>query len=375
MSIRIETEQGQAFDAFTNAEVLTSVVRSSEASFEVGDDGSWRDLSELAALGQGFVAFVDETQRLRGRVEVLNSDLDPARSSTVRFVVRTALSDLEVNEVDTGIHVQNATIKEVIEQAIRRRAAKPAPVTTPPPIIYKSDVARSIMTGRKGRGGKPAPNLPAMTVQQAAPQAAETIKEFLDRHLIRHGLMMWDGPDGEIVIGEPDDEQEALYHFRCFRNRLDAVYNNCEILGRTRDATAAPTHLSVYGKTGGKDFRRTKVSATRLNDELIAAGFDRRMSVVEDGVKSKAMAERTAARMFAERARRVESVSITTSGHSHEDSMGRVSYACDTTADLIFETVGGPLGLYYVEQTLSRVSPQAGETTQLQLVKSGTWSL
>jgi hypothetical protein len=374
MTIRIETEDGRSFDAFTNAEVLTSIVRSSEASFEVGDDGSWRDLADLAALGQGFVAYVDETQRLRGRVEVLNSDLTPERSSTVRFVVRTAISDLETNEVDPGVQVQNATIKEVIEQANGRRAVAPAPQNWPPRITYRGDVSRSIMTGKRARGGKAAPNLKPMTTQQAAPQAGELIKEFLDRHLMRHGLMIWDDYDGGLVVAAPDDEQEPIYHFRCLKGS-DAVYNNCSVVGRTRDATGAPTHLSVYGKSGGKDFRRAKISAKRINEELVAAGFDRRMSIIEDGIKTKDMAERTAARAFAERVRKVESVSITTDGHSHEDQSGRVSYASDTAADLIFETVGGPLGNYYVEQVLSRVSVEAGETTQLQLVRSGTWKL
>lgn len=373
MTIRIETEGGDSFDAFTSAEVLTSVIRSSEASFEVGDDGSWQDLKELADLGQKFVAYVDETPRIRGRVEVLSSDVDPRRSSTVRFVVRSAISDLESSDVDLSIRIKNATIKEVIDQAIGRNALDPQP-TNIPPVIYRSDVARNLMTGRKTKGGAAPKNIAAMTEQQAAPQPGDTKKVFIDRHLMRHGLMMWDGPDGEIVVGEPDDDQEAVYHFRCLLGP-DSVYNNCNVLARTRDATGAPTHLTVFGSGGGRDFRRSKVSAFHQNSELIAQGFDRRLTLIEDGVKNKDMAQRTAARIYAERVRKIESVTLTTHGHSHEDGDWRTAYSSDTTADLIFETVGGPLGLYYVESVLSRVSPGGGDTTELQMVVAGTWSL
>lgn len=374
MTIRIATEDGDNFDAITSADVLSSVVRSSEASFEVGDDGSYRDIAELANLGTRFVAFVDETPRLRGRVEVLNSDVNARASSTIRFVVRTAISDLETNEVDLSIRVRDATIQQVIEAAVARKTAEPAPAIPAPRIIYTTDVARSIMTGMRGRGGKTAKTLQPLTEQEAAPHPGETQKAFIDRHLMRHGLLIWDGPDGELVVGEPDDEQEPIYFFRCLLGPQGA-HNNCVIMSRTRDAGGAPTHLTIYGHGGGGGKTRSKISAVRTNDELISLGFDRRITLTESAIRTKDMAERTAARQFSERVRKVETVTISAIGHSFEDGGTRAAYAPDTVADLIFETLGGPLGPYYLEQTMARVSPSEGETTQIQLVRAGTWSL
>ncbi|MFZ5896808.1 MAG: hypothetical protein ACOY0T_37475 [Myxococcota bacterium] len=368
--ITISTESGAAFDRWTAVEILNSVVRSNEASFEVGDDGSWRDLSELAAIGTPFTVAVNGSIRVKGRVEVLNSPLSAQSSSTVRFIVRTVLSDLEYCAADVRVRVKDRSIRDVIEAVIYSTELDIPRLE----IQYRGDVSRELLTGRKTRGGAPAKDLEPLKVEQAAVQPGETVKAFIDRHLMRHGLLLWESPDGKLVISAPDDDQEETYVFRCLRG-AESKYNNVLSIDRTRDASGAPTDLYVFGYSGGKDFRRAKVSGRRLNDELIQAGFRRSALIVEDGIKTKELAERTAARAFSERTRKLDTFVIAADGLSYRERGGSVQYAADACCGIVADTIGGAVGKYYIEQVLLRRTPEAGDVTQLQTVKAGTWRL
>lgn len=368
-TITITAENGRAFDRWTSCEILNSIVRSSEASFEVGDDGSWRDLSELAALGTRFTVQVNGKVRVTGRVEVLNSPLDAARSSVVRFVVRTILADLEYDSASLRIQQKsNPSIKQIVEQALGL-AGVPASM-----VEYRADVARNLFTGAPARGAAPRKDLDLLKEEQASMQPGETVKAFLDRHLMRHGLMIWDGPDGKLVVGEPDDDQEETYTFRCFRGAA-GKFNNILSLDRTRDATGAPTQVFVFGTGGKREFAKAKVAALRENPELIGAGFQRRLVIVDEGVKSKELAERTAARAFSERIRKQDCLIVTADGLAYRDGRARIPYAPDTTCFIMADTVGGSLGKFYIEQTLLRRSPMGGDIAEVQVVKAGTWTL
>lgn len=368
-SITITSEGGRAFDRWTSCEILNSIIRSSEASFEVGDDGSWEALSSLAALGTRFTVQVNGKVRVTGKVEVLNSPLDATRSSTVRFVVRTALSQIESDSASLRIQQKaNPTIKQIIEQALGL-AGIPANM-----IEYRTDVARNLFTGAPTRGGRPRRDLDQLKEDQASSQPGETLKAFLDRHLMRHGLLIWDGPDGKVVVGAPDDDQEESYTFRCFRG-AEGKFNNVVSIERMRDASSAPTQVMVFGFGGKREYAKAKVAALRENPELITAGFLRRHVIVDDGVKTKELAERTAARAFSERTRRQDCFVIGVDGLAYRERSARVPYAPDTTCFIMADTIGGAVGKFYLEQTLLRRSPTSGDTTELQAVKAGTWVL
>lgn len=375
-TVEVASSRG-VFDAFTSLEIFNSILRSSEASFEVGDDGSHSSLSQAMEIGESFVVSVNGHRRITGRVEMQNIALDAARSSNFRFVVRTVLSDLEYADADPSIRVKNASIRDVVEQAVNRRPDRD-PRANRTEIQYRADVSRQLITGvtpRGGKGGVVKPLKP-LTEQQAAVQPGETVKQFLDRHLMRHGLMIWDSPDGKLVVGTPDDSQEALYHFRIFRHPEQAVWNNCRMVERSRDVTGVPSVLTVYGWQGGGDYRRSKVHAEVRNEDLIRAGFDRTVGIVDEGVKSKEQAERTVARAWAERTRKSDSLTVEVDGFSfHEASGPSPDYAPETVADLMLETQGGGVGAYYVESTMLRRTAQGGDVTQLQLTKQGTWVL
>jgi len=370
-TIAITAEDGTAFDLWTSVEILNSVVRSNEASFEVGDDGSWQDLSHLAQLGTRFTVRVNGNVHVTGRVEVLNAPLSAQQSSVVRFVVRTIMSDFASNAAHPRVRVKDRSIREVVEAAIFTMSEKDAPR---PKIEFRADVSRELITGRKTRGGAGRKDLEPLKEDAAAVQPGETIKSFVDRHLRRHGLMWWDSPSGAIVVDEPDDDQEATYVFRCLRG-AEGKYNNVLGIDRSRDVTGAPSHLYVFGYGGGKDFARAKVQAGRKSVEIIDAGFVREVMIVDEGVRTHEMANRTAAREFSERIRRLDTFTVSCDGLSYTERGGRINYAPDTTCDIIADTIGGSVGKYYVEQVLLRRSAEGADVAQIQTVKAGTWTL
>lgn len=372
--ISITTANGKAFDRWTSFETLNSIVRSSEASFEIGDDGSWKDFSQIAAVGVEIFVLLNGMPRMKGRVELLNSPLNVAQSSVMRFAVRTVMADLEIQTADPRIRFDTAnnastTIGDLVNQTLTL-AGVDADV-----IIFGNNASRKVMTGQRGKGTKPDPSLEPLTIQQAAVQPGETVKVFLDRHLRRHGLLMFDGPEGEIVISAPDDAQQELYYFHCQRTGAVTNSNNFTDNDRTQDASGAPSEIWVLGYGGGKDAMRSKLGAFQRNPTLFDAGFLRRTIMVDEGVKTKELASRTAARMMSETLRRQDSITIVTDGLTHRYANVKIPYCPDTTSSLVVDTMGGAIGKFYVESVAMRCTVDEGNKSQLSLVRAGTWAL
>jgi prophage tail gpP-like protein len=374
-SISITTTNGKAFDRWTSFEILNSIMRSAESSFEIGDDGSWEDFSELAALGTDVAVLLNGKPRMKGKVEMLNSPLNISQSSVFRFVVRTIMADLEVQTADPRIRFDSGNNASVTIADLVNKTLKLAGVDLSR-VIFTNNPTRNLMTGARAKGAKPDPSLEPLTIQQAAVQPGETVKCFLERHLRRHGLMIFDGPSGEIIISAPDDQQDSLYRFVCFRGAgADNRNNNLKEIERNQDATGAASSIVVLGVGGGKDAMRQKLAGFQINPVITAAGFNRAVYVVDEGVKTKELAARTAARLMSETLRRQDAITLAVDGLSYQDGKNRIAYANDTTCDLVLDTLGGAVGKFYVESVALRVSASEGSLAQLSVVNQGTWAL
>jgi len=366
------------FDAYTSCHVTQSILRPFEAGFELGDNGSYSELREIVAPGAGFERAINGRPRMRGQVVMRTSPLTAQQSSVLQCVFRTKLSDMNIGAADTKIRVKNASLKDIIEKAV-------APFgITPAMIQYRANVARDAMTGKPTAGGRAPKDLEPLQEKQANVQPGETTYAFLVRHLRRHGLMIWDSPDGGIVISAPDDEQDAIYFFRCFRGTEGAA-NNCLRIERIEDVSGAPTSLFAFGYGGGQDFQRAKVSAGKTNTALIRAGFaepgdqlvgHRPVIITEEGIRTRELAQRVVAREFSERIRRQDAWAIEVDGLAFRERAGDdAPYAIDTCCDAVADTLGGATGRFYVEEVIGRVSPAEGCRSFLQAVVAGTWAL
>jgi prophage tail gpP-like protein len=376
------------FEDWTTFALTSSILKPAEASFELGDQTGWDRLAELVDLGSEFRVFVDDRLRLTGRIESLNSVNDARQSATQRFTIRTKLSDALFSSAPQNVRLQGRTLREFILALYKDLGLTEADFD------FRGDVSRDVMTGRITRGPEahgrrrgidgrlladPPRGFEAIeeTEENSKVQPPESIFEAADRHLRRHGLLHWDGPDGRIVVAPPNDMQDALGVLRSIRGEDGGAgqFNNVLVLERDQDVSEAPTEMGVFGMGGKAGFSRASVSAVIRNQALIDRGFTRRAAVLDEGLTSKAIATRRACREFVTRSRGLDRLTVTVDGLSYRDGTDPVPWAPDTTVDVIDDTLGGVLGIYYVEEIQMQRDAAAGDVTRLSLVKQGVWQL
>jgi prophage tail gpP-like protein len=376
------------FEDWTTFALTSTILQPAEASFELGDQTGWDRLSELLELGSEFRVFVDDRLRLTGRIEQLNSASDARQSSTQRFTVRTKLSDAVFSSAPQNVRLQGRTVREFLLALYADIGLGESDFD------FRGDVSRDVMTGRitKGPGafsrrrgvdGRLIADPPAgfeaveETEENSKVQPPESIFEAADRVLRRHGMLHWDGPDGKIVVAPPNDMQDPIGVLRSIRGEDDTAgqFNNILSLERDQDVSQAPTEMGVFGSGGKASFARASVSAVVRNQALIDRGFRRRAIVLDEAMVSKSVATRRARREFVTRSRGLDLLTVTVDGLSYRDGAEPVPWAPDTTVDIIDDTLGGVLGIYYVEDVRMSRDASSGDVTRLSLVRQGVWQL
>lgn len=376
------------FEDWTTFSLSSTILQPSEASFELGDQTGWDRLAELVALGSEFRVFVDDRLRMTGRIEQLNSVSDARQSATQRFTLRTKLSDAFYSSAPQNVRLANRTVREFLLALYADIGIGEADFD------FRGDVSRDVMTGRITKGpdafsrrrgidgrliSDPPQGFEAIeeTEENSKVQPPETIYESADRTLRRHGLLHWDGPDGKIVVAPPNDMQDPIGVLRAIRGDDDTAgqFNNVLSLERDQDVSQAPTEMGVFGMGGKAGFARASVSAVIRNQALIDRGFTRRAAVLDEGLTSKSIATRRARREFVTRSRGLDRIVVTVDGLSYRDGAEPIPWAHDTTVDVQDDTLGGVLGVYYVEDVQMQRDAASGDVTRLSLCRQGVWQL
>lgn len=359
---------GSIFDRFTTVSITNDISAPSEASFELGDDGSWRDLSHYVAHGSVYKVFINDRLRLTGRVEMSDIPVDAAGGAVVRFTVKTKLQDASYESAAENIRVKGATLEKFIYELY-------APLGyTKNDFVLRASLARDLMTGRSSTNKGNDESLEPIDVDTAKVRPPETIFEAADRHLRRHGLMHWDSPDGKIVIGAPNDSQEPQYYLVQERAN-QGIHNNILGATRTQDWSGIPTRLGVYGVGGGRGTSRARVSAIVEDAELIAAGFHRPVKIVAESIRTKSLAERAAQRELSARSKLKDSFDVEIDGLSWWSGKDNIPWGVDTVAEITTDVCGGRVGAYYIHRVISTRDAAGGDRTNLSLVRKGVWKL
>jgi prophage tail gpP-like protein len=366
-TVRAEAVGVGTLDRFTSFSIASDLGGPSEANFEIGDDGTWGALESYVKPGTLYRVFVNNALRLTGRVEVDTIPID-LQGSVVQFTVRTKLADAWYASADPRTKTNGVTIKQFI-------LALFAPLGyVESDFIFDADVSRNLMTGTSRTSPKPAADLEPLKEEQAKVNPPETIFQAADRHLRRHGMMLWDAPNGKIVIGAPDDGQQPLYYFRSMfgsagraNNLLSATYVN--------DISEAATVLGVYGAGGKAGFQQTKVRGVVEDADLIAAGFYRPVLIIAEGLKTKALAQRAANREATNRNKKRGGWDLKLDGLSWWDGNSSIAFGIDTVCDVRTSAAGGPSGAYLVTRVESTRDPNQGDMTRLVVLKKGLWVL
>jgi prophage tail gpP-like protein len=358
-----------SFEDWTSFSLRTSMVEPAELSLELGDDTGWTRLNAMLQLGSEFQVFLGDRPRMRGRVEAIDSTGDAGSSATQRLVIRTKMSDAIYSSAPQGIRLKGATLKQFI------LACYSSLGLTEADFDFRGDVSRDLLTGVRGKGRRAPVNLDALSKEDAKVNPPETIFAAVDRHLRRHGMLHWDGPDGRIVVAAPDDTQDPTYYLQTYRSGSSAQLNNIKSLQRIFDVSGSPTTLGIYGKGGAVDFSKVKLGAVLFNAELQAAGFRRAVVLVDEGLRNLAAAQRRAAREFASRNRGLQRIMVVADGLTYREGSTLIPYAPDTVVDVVSDPHGGPLGAFYLETVELSRSVDEGDNTTMSLVQQGVWVL
>lgn len=357
------------FEDFTSFSLHSTMLGPSECSFELGDDTGYDRLSEYLKLGARFRVFVNDRLRLTSRIEMHDASLNADRSMTESFTVRTKLTDAIFSSAPIGVRVTGVSIKQFLI------ALYASVGITEADFDFRGDVSRNLLTGKDGKGKRPALPLEPIKEEEQKVQPPESVYAAADRFLRRHGLLHWDGPDGKIVVAPPDDEQIPSYVLRSFRGD-EAQFNNVLECDRVQDVSEAPTELGVFGTSKGKGgFAALKASAVVSNPALLAAGFTRRIAILDEAMSTQVLAIHRAARELSIKNRSLEKLTVTVDGLAFRDGLDPVPWAPDTTVDVILETLGGALGVYYVEDVQMARNAGDGDKTKLMIVPKGVWVL
>ncbi len=413
-TVTIESVQGDDFSFVINRatqyEIVTSLRQPSSARFELGDSTTWTPLQEVARIGGRVSVSINGFPRVTGRMLTRNLPISVGSGATVQLAIKTVLADAQFTACSPDIQVKNVTIKDVIISAFKRLGLTEAD------FVFRGDTARDLITGRKsgqpsaassirarlakleqevstakeyqsqravleaqlqGADSRPVvPNLEEIKLSEAGVHPGETIKDFCDRHLIRHGMMMWDGADGRIVVGAPDDSQNPLYVLSLLKGP-ESQANNLTGAAKVQDYENVPKDLWVYGlDRGQKGYIGSDAIKASEHDPVLSGidpPLDRVVMIVDNGIRTQAMAAARARREMLSRSISKDNWSLELDGLSYWSGRKSIPFAVDTVADVQIDSSNRADGPYLIHECSWSGSAGASHSTRLMGCGRGIW--
>jgi hypothetical protein len=351
-------------DRSTTYEITTDITAPSEARIEIGDNGTWQALKSAIAIGRRFRMTINGRSIMVGRMLTRALPVSVQGGATVQLTVRTVLADAAFASCDPTT-IRGATLKDVVLRAYATLGL------TEDDFEFSPDTARNIVTGAgKATGTKVA--LEKITEQDAMVRPPETVYAFVDRHLRRFGLLHWDGPNGKIVVGKPNDSQPPIYALRLLRSNPRG--NNIMDARRSEDYESVPSSFSVYGQGGGRDYRKSAVKYTITDPVLSAVPIRRPSMAIDEAIASSALAEARARREMAQRSLQRESWEILVGQWCYTLNSQRIPWAIDTVSTLRIDVADPVSAPYYCWRVVLRGDATEGHTTRLTMAAKGVWT-
>lgn len=367
----IETDRG-VFDRFQRVELVQDIFDVAAASFEIGDDGSWRELERIVAPGEPFRIYLypggaDRRLMMTGRAEVNEVPCSAEQGTVVELVCRTKLSDARYASADPKVRFTQTTIKDFI-------LALFAPLGYGESDFVFSDVGDAdLVTGAGGGKTNPKP-LEPIKQDQLKVNPPETIFEAAARVLRRHHALLYDAADGRIIVGAPDGEAGPRFSLRCRRGAA-SVANNVLRARRVRDWSEVASDVWVFGGKFQKDATREPVGGHSVDEELVALAqrpgrhFFRPVYLPADASITKELAQDQARRERMARAQRKDAWELEVDGWTCWDGTRAVPLHINVVADVDVETVGGSAsGRYLVTRLVRSLSADEGAHSSMTLV-------
>lgn len=370
-TVRLQRVDGfGVLDNFTSITITNDMTAPSEVSVELGDDHTYASLTDKIAIGSQYKAFVNNKLRMTGRIEADDVPADAGGGSVTRFVIRTKLADAMFDTAEPKTRVKNVSIRDMLLAVYSKLDY------TERDFVFDAYVSRDLLTGRVsvGQGGKTRFDLEPIKIDAAKVQTGETIYDFADRHLRRHGLMHWDSPDGRIVVGEPNDVQAPIYFLRYRRTGLTSL-NNVLNATRARDWSGIPSAVVVHGRSGKPGRPKQRITGWAMDPDVYDAGFYRPVIIEASGIRKQALADRAAMRELSARSKNKDSVVFVSDGLSFWDGLRGIEWGIDTTCSVDSDVANLNGSAFYIHKIVLKRDARNGDVANVFAIRRGVWLL
>jgi prophage tail gpP-like protein len=365
--ITIEGERG-VFSRWQSITVANDIMGLNECALDLGDDGAEADFMRTIRNGELFVVKINGRPRLSGRSEVVEAPITP-EGTRVRWIIRTKFADASWCSADPSVSVEKTTIKQfVIAQYARLGYAESD-------FVFAPGADADLMTGvAKGAGLQP--DFISAKIDAAKPQPTETVRQVVERHLKRFHMAHWEGPDGKIYVGQPNDEADPTFTFTC-RRGPESVRNNCTKATSKQDWSNAVSEMWVYGQSTGKDIAGAAIKGVSKDQELLdvyerTKQFYRPVVLQNTEAKDLKEAETMARRERSARSKDKDAFTIQADAWTWwSDAGDQIPYAPNRVA--FVDVFNRDPGNYLVTATTSVMSIDQRATTQLTMLAKGIW--
>ncbi len=191
--------------------------------------------------------------------------------------------------------------------------------------------------------------------------------DVLKPQLDRAGLFLWSAADGTFfIVAGLNKNQSPLYRLRHRRQNVDNVVEQVSFENNTAGRFSK---CEIWSRRGGGAESRSKVSASFVDDEMVALGFDRPLVLEDAKTSTPQQAQFRARQKIGESRRAGWKLEYTIGGHTlphASDPAIDVVIIPDTIIDVDDEETGisGP---HYIESVEHRGDP--GMTTKIRLMR------
>lgn len=208
-------------------------------------------------------------------------------------------------------------------------------------------------------GGLTPADLRRLRVEEAKPEYAETIWQYLSRHAQRLGIFMRMSAEGRLILSVPDYTQPPSYALR----RGETVATNVIEGAATRDSDSRFTEVRVHGTTKASANAPRRKSVSTVYDDRAPLPFQRMLAIHDSEARTDDELERRALRELAQSKQGYLTYDYTVQGHGQ----GGLAYAADTIA-AVHDEMLGVFGRGYVRGRSLEKTKDQGTVTRLTIV-------
>lgn len=365
--IAVETSVGGCA-LYSNVELVNDMHGAATLTLTVGDDGSWKDLSRIFFPGEPCRLFCNGRLLFTGRWEANNVATTTMSGAIARLTARTKFADARYTTADVKTKVTDVSIKQFI-------LALFAPLGyVETDFVFDATTDRNLVTGIRGRDKAPV-DLDTLQESKAKVQPGEEIATAATRHLKRYHLAIWEGADGKLVVGAPNDKQLPIAKLRC--KRVGGTSNNISAPTRTRDWSELAQRVEVFGSNTNSDAENVPLRGIAIDQDVVdvfnkRGQFARNLRLPLDGPKSLAKADAQAKREIASRRKEKDSWTIETDSWSYWDGNKLIPWALNTTVDVEVDSIGAEAtGRYLIHNIVRSLDVVGAASCSLSLAAPG----